>query len=186
MLNVAKVIFAIGALATVALLFYKYKHDKRMGFLVLGLISSLASVTGFVINSIVTAQSKAPRAISVQERNRISAKMQAYAGEEYTGLIGSGVIDGWDLWREIALSLDLAKWKFWCCVSRPIDQLNGHEASVWQAPIGNIHIFWATPGKRGAADALANALSAEGLRAFSGPIDYGYPVVVVAIGAKVE
>jgi hypothetical protein len=167
MLNVvAKVIFAIGALATLALLFYKFKHDKRMGFLVLGLISSLASVIGFVVNSIVTAQSNAPRAISVQERNRISAKMQAYAGEEYTGLIGSGVTDGWDLWREIGLSLDLAKWNFWCCVSRPIDQPYGHEASIWQAPIGNIHIFYtipATPAMRGAADALANALSAEGL-----------------------
>jgi hypothetical protein len=185
MLNVLSTpIFAIGALTTLALLYYKYQHDKRGGFFLLGLISLLASVTGFVVNSIETAESKAPREISVEERNRISATMHAYAGQEYTGLIGSGVADGWDLWREIGLSLDLATWNFWCCVSRPIDRLGGHEASVWQAPIGNIHIFWTTPGVRGAADALAKALSAEGLPAFSGPMPYGHPVVVVAIGAK--
>ena len=156
--------------------------------------------------NLALAQFKAPRAISPEQRDCIVEKMKEFAGQEYTGMIGSGVVDAQELWREIGLSLDLAGWKNWCCVSRPIDRLYGHEATIWQAPVGGVHIFWPTlgpndlsrpleeqrakalkaDGMRPPAQALAEALTAEGLPAFSGPmIDINnHPVVVISIGPK--
>ena len=92
---ISKVIFGIGTLASLGLAFYKYKHDRKFSFLILSIVALTASVSGFLI----TVQLSAPRVISLTERNRISAKMQAFAGNEYTGLVASGVADGWPLWR---------------------------------------------------------------------------------------
>ena len=167
----ANLIFAVGTLASLTLACYKYRNDRNAFFFLLSSMATTGSVFGFVI----AFQIKAPRSISLSERHRITAKMQAFAGQEYTGYVASGASDAGDLWREISLVLELAQWKPWCCLSRPITQAYGPVASIWEVPIGNIHIFWTSPAQQPAADALAKALSAEGLSAFSGPMYYTHP-----------
>jgi hypothetical protein len=54
---------------------------------------------------------KAPRSISVEQRNRIVEEMKKFAGQQYFGMVASGIADAWDVWREISLSLELAGWK---------------------------------------------------------------------------
>jgi hypothetical protein len=53
---------------------------------------------------------KAPRSISVDLRNRIIEQMKQFAPQEYTGRVSAGSDDGWDVWREISLALELAGW----------------------------------------------------------------------------
>jgi hypothetical protein len=54
---------------------------------------------------------KAPRSISVEQRNSIAEEMKRFAGQQYFGMVASDVADAWDIWREISLSLELAGWK---------------------------------------------------------------------------
>jgi hypothetical protein len=178
------------------------KDWRAKGLLIVGCVLALGIAAQYYINYELAA----PRTLNDKERNRIAEKMKEFAGQEYTGWVAPGVLDAWMLWREIGSSLDMAGWKIWCCVSRPTVQLLGHEASVWQAPSGGVRIFWPTinPSEialpqeeldakalradrmRPAAQALAKALTVEGLPAFGGPIAEipNHPVVVVAIGPK--
>jgi hypothetical protein len=198
-----KVIFAFGTVATLAALFLKYRKDSDRRLLILGGVGVIASAVCFVLSSIDLARLKAPRGISPEQQKQISEKVKEFAGQEYAGLVAPGVGDAWVLWERIAFSLDQAGWKFWCCVSRPIDRLYAHDASIWQGPpSGGVVMFWPavmyergiapeelqTRARKatGPAQALAKALTAEGLTAFSSPrIDVNnHPVVVVAIGPK--
>jgi hypothetical protein len=127
--------------------------------------------------------------ISPEQRDRIVEKMKQFAGQEYTGLVGSGVADASDLWREIGLSLDLAGWQFWCCIPRTIARLpyGGHEVSITQAPPPEgILILWQGAPQIAPAEALAKALRAEGITAGSGPtMSIGHPnTVVIEMGPK--
>jgi hypothetical protein len=201
-----KVIFGLGTFATLIAIFLRYKKDRDRRLLVLGGIGIVASVACFAITSIDLAKFKAPREISPEQQKRITEKMKEFTRQEYTGWVTPGVVDAWMLWKEIGSSLDMVGWKFWCFISRPIDKLYGHEASIWQAPFRGVMIFWpiinpneiglpqeelqAKAGKADAmrppAQALAEALTAEGLPAVGGPIAEvpNHPVVVVAIGPK--
>ena len=53
---------------------------------------------------------KAPRTITVEQRNRIAGQMKQFAGQQYFGMVASDVADAWDIWREVSLSLELAGW----------------------------------------------------------------------------
>jgi hypothetical protein len=180
------------------------KNWPAKGLLILGWVLA----AGIAVQYYLNYQLAAPREISPEEQNRITEKMKEFAGQEYAGLVAPGVGDAWLLWERIASSLDHAGWKFWCCISRPIDRLYGHEASIWQGPSGGVQIFWPVviPNDRGLpteelqtrarkawgmhlpAQALAKALTAEGLTAFGFAridVTYGvHPVVVVAIGPR--
>jgi hypothetical protein len=124
------VIFALATLVNLAILDYNFKKDRNKLLYALGGIVLVASVACFILTSIDLAQLKAPRAISPDQRNRIAEKMKQFAGQQYTGLIGSGVADAGDLWREIGLSLDSAGWQFWCCIPKTIVRLSAHEVSI--------------------------------------------------------
>jgi hypothetical protein len=112
-----KVIFAFGTVATLAALFLKYRKDRDRRLLILGSVGVVASVARFALTSIDLARFKAPLAISAEQQKRISAKMKEFAGQEYAGWVAPGVGDAWELWEEIAFSLDAAGWKFFCCIS---------------------------------------------------------------------
>ena len=180
------VIFALATLVSLAILDYNFKKDRNKLLYALGGIDLVASVACFILTSIDLARLKAPRAISPDQRNRIAEKMKQFAGQEYTGLIGSGVADAGDLWREIGLSLDSAGWQFWCCIPRTIARLSAHEVSITPVAPEGILILWQVAPQIAPAEALAKALTAEGILAGSGPtMSIGYAnTVVIEIGPK--
>jgi hypothetical protein len=114
------------------------------GLLIVGCVLAAGIAAQYYINYELAA----PRTLNDKERNRIAEKMKEFTGQEDTGWVAPGVVDAWMLWSEIGSSLDMAGWKFWCCISRPIDKLYGHEASIWQAPFRGVMIFWPTINDR--------------------------------------
>jgi hypothetical protein len=185
----------------------KFEKDRDEVTLALSCLALVAALAGFLVNSYDKERFKAPRTISPEQQKRITEKMKEFAGQEYTGMIGAGVADdSRDLWSEIGLALDLAGWKNWCCVSRPVDSNRGHPVTIWPAALGGVHVFWPSVGMSEmglppeerdaraqradrmipAAEALAEALTTEGLPAFAGPIEEvpNHPVVVISIGPK--
>jgi hypothetical protein len=83
---------------------------------------------------------KAPRAISPEQRNRIAEEMKKFAGQEYFGMVASGVPDAWDIWRELSLSLELAGWKR---VSPPGPEARqyGPPAGIAAAPLSGVMVY---------------------------------------------
>jgi len=113
----------------------------------------------------------APRFISVPARNRIVDEMKQFSGQEFDGFIASDVPDAWDIWREVGLSLDLAGWKWVQCWGKPTNRL-AVPSCVAVSPLDGVMIYVIpAPGSEieGRADALAKALTKEGILAGSGP-----------------
>jgi hypothetical protein len=187
--NVVIVILVVGTLVVHLGNYYlrQQKDWRAKVLLILGWVLAAGIAAQYYFNY----QLAAPRTLNEKERNRIAEKMKQFAGQEYTGLVGSGVADASDLWREIGLSLDLAGWQYWCCIpqpSRTIARLpyGGHEVSITPAAPEGILILWQGAAQIAPTEALAKALRAEGILAGSGPtMPIGYPnTVVIEIGPK--
>jgi hypothetical protein len=132
----------------------------------------------------------APRFISVDGRNRIAEKMKQFSGQEYAGAVASDVGDAWDTWRQISLSLELANWRRLPPVGLAVTQY-GPSAGIVIAPQSGVMILFA--GSRWKelherAQALANAIMAEGIAAGAGPasgaVDQIPNAITIAIGPK--
>lgn len=134
---------------------------------------------------------KAPRAISIQQRNRIAEEMKQFSGQEYFGLIASDVADAWEIWREISLSLELAGWK-----RLPVPGLSaaqfGPPAGIALAPLAGVMILTSTTNDppenirlHELAKALATKLTDESIIAGAGFTDAKYPnAITIVIGPK--
>jgi hypothetical protein len=132
----------------------------------------------------------APRLISEDARKRIAAKMTEYGGQQYTGRVASDVPDAWDLWREISAALDLAGWHWTPPSDVQVTQF-GPPAGIAIAPLPGVMVMY--PGTRfvdlhSRAEALATAITAEGVASGSGPasgvVDLNPNAITIVIGPK--
>jgi hypothetical protein len=136
------------------------------------------------------AKLKAPRAISPEQRVRISELMHEFAGQEYWGMVASDVADAWDLWREISLALDLAGWKRLPPPGLAVTQY-GPPAGIPIAPQAGVMILFAGTSwnaLHSRAEALAKVLTEMGVLTGSGPatghVDSTPNAMAVVIGPK--
>jgi hypothetical protein len=136
------------------------------------------------------AKFKAPRTISAAQRGRIAEKMKQFTGQEYFGMVASDVGDAWDLWREISLALELAGWQSIPPPGLAVTQY-GPPAGIPIAPLEGVMVWhvaarWNDLHPR--AEALAKALTAEGVLTGSGPatgdVEKRPDAVMIVIGPK--
>ena len=131
-----------------------------------------------------------PRVISREQRERIIEKMKQFSGQEYSGMVASDVGDAWDLWREISLALELANWR-----RLPPSGLAatsyGPPAGIPIAPQPGVMILFAASRwnqLHARAQALADAITAEGIAAGPGPasgtVDQKPDALMIVIGPK--
>jgi hypothetical protein len=135
---------------------------------------------------------KAPRAISVEQRNRIVEEMKQFAGQQYFGMVASEVADAWNIWREIGLSLELAGWKRLAPPGLAVTQY-GPPAGIPLAPQPGVMILVSaahdTPSENmrlyGVAKALAAKLTDESIIAGAGfAADLQPNTIAIVIGPK--
>jgi hypothetical protein len=135
---------------------------------------------------------KSPRAISVEQRNRIAEQMKQFAGQQYYGMVASDVADAWDVWREISLSLELAGWKRVPPPGLSVSQF-GPPAGIALAPQAGVMVIGSagksTPEETMAlherAKALAAKLTDESIIAGPGfSIELEANTIAIVIGPK--
>jgi hypothetical protein len=135
---------------------------------------------------------KKPRSISVEQRNRIAEAMKEFAGQQYFGMVASGVPDAWDIWREISLSLEMAGWKRLPPPGLPVSQY-GPPAGIPLAPQAGVMVISSvrnsTPEENMAlherAKALAAQLTDESIVAGAGfSIELNPNTIAIVIGPK--
>ena len=106
---------------------------------------------------------KAPRAISVDQRNRIAEQMKQFAGQQYFGMVASDVADAWDIWREISLSLELAGWNRLPPPGLQVSQY-GPPAGIPLAPQAGVMVL-GSAGRSTAEETMATHERAKALAA---------------------
>lgn len=114
--------------------------------------------------------------------------MKRFSGQEYSGMVASDVGDAWDIWREISLSLELANWHKLPPSGLAATQY-GPPASITIAPqLGVMVLFAGIRWKElhARAQALADAITAEGIAAGAGPasMDQTPNAIIIVIGPK--
>lgn len=150
------------------------------------LSGGLAVVAGFVAGY-VGYELNAPRSISVELRNRIVEQMKQFAPQEYAGRVAAGSDDGWNLWREISLALELAGWKR-VGPFPPVGQPPyGPPATIASAAMPGVMIWWPATGWndiRPRAVALAKAIrdGGKGVLAAPGGMADTNKIIVIEIG----
>jgi hypothetical protein len=133
------------------------------------------------------AKFKAPRAIDPADREHIIAGLRGFAGQEFTGQVASAIPDGWDLWRQISLVLELAGWQRMPPRGLAVSQF-GPEAGIPIAPQPGVAILfdsthWTTLHPR--AVALATELTRLGIAAFPAPTSgEDSELITIVIGPK--
>jgi hypothetical protein len=176
------------------------KAKQHRGWMLL--ICALAADTFFTImvfgiegwvghiqrNEIIALETRiAPRFISVDARNRIIEKMKHVKSQEYFGLVASDVSDAWDIWREIALSLDTAGWKRLPPTGLSASQ-DGPPAGIPIAPLAGVMILFSANSPadlQSAGKALSDAIEAEGIASGAGPALVDRPEAIsIIIGTK--
>jgi hypothetical protein len=112
---------------------------------------------------------KAAREIPPEQRARIAEKLKQFSGQEFIGLVATSVGDAWGLWQRINLTLEMAGW---VRLPPPGLAVGTPPAGVPRTPDAGVIVFfyaqlWADLHLR--AEALAAALTAEGIPAGAGP-----------------
>jgi len=100
---------------------------------------------------------KAPRTLSLAQREGLIEKLKPFAGQEYTAMVASGVHDAWPLWILLDNTLTTSGWKrvkpFGLAIGNP-------PAGVPIAPGIGVTIFFA-PSQKVEIGPAAAALSVE-------------------------
>jgi hypothetical protein len=133
---------------------------------------------------------KAPRAISVEQRNRIVEQMKQFAGQQYFGMVASDIADAWDIWREIGLSLELAGWNRLPPPGQTAKQY-GPPAGIALAPQAGVMVLSSIQNAPSenmrlyrVAQALAAKLTDESIIAGAGFADLQPDTIAIVIGPK--
>jgi hypothetical protein len=150
-----------------------------------GLISQVQKIEIIALETRI-----APRFISVDARNRIAEEMKRFQGQEYSGMVASDVDDAWGIWREICTALDSANWHRLLPPGLAATNL-GPPAGIPLAPPPGVMILVASErwsDLRSTANALADAITAEGIAAGAAPAggltEQQPNAVMIVIGPK--
>jgi hypothetical protein len=128
----------------------------------------------------------APRAISLQQRDRITEKMKMFAGQEFSGRVASGSEDAWDLWGQISLALELAGWKKLPPVLPMATPPYGQPATITMSAMPRVMVWFSGINGwndvRPISDALAKALRSENVLAGSGGTTENTKAITIEVG----
>jgi hypothetical protein len=178
---------------------YSAAVHRLATWLVLGgiAVESLCTVFLFVFDESISSKQQstiialetrlAPRAISSQQRDRITEKMKMFAGQEFSGRVASGSEDAWDLWGQISLALELAGWKKLPPVPPMATPPYGQPATITMSAMPGVMIWFPAVGWNDIhprAVALAEALrdNGNGVLAAPGPTADNSKIIIVEIG----
>jgi hypothetical protein len=192
----------IGAVAVILVPDHKRRLQKGLALLFIGLVLAGLGIARFGDAALLSeareraqeaelelARLKAPRTLTPEQQQRVTSKLQKFAGQEFAGQVTPGSDDARPLWEALDKALRAANWvrvpPYGLAVGDP-------PAGVPLAPNSGVTVFVAASRAdevAATAQALASALMAEGLiaglSASAGPRMEQRPnVIVIEIGRK--